>query len=631
MPRIPHRIPGRLGGLTAGTFTPSGFAWDVVVGGIPFLAGYDETDPHIRETAPFRREQQDTSGEAGEQTLGGWWYRSQSSFHGGAGLLYLEVPGESAAAGRIRFHDSVGVDPWTAGVLRRLPDTTLAIASGASGQKIAAARKGTVDYILHAAGTALTTVNIDSAGAVTTHAVTWTGVGTILALATDGLRYFVADSAGIWTGPVDDSSAGVKIWTLSAPTTVVLAWVKQRLMAAIDLKIYELTGTGPALPTEKYTHPTAGWVWTAISEDPAAVLAAGYAGGTSGIMRFELSTAGVVPTLTAGAEVAQLPAGEVVRSMRLHAGSFLGIGTSRGLRVGTFDIYAGRLKYGPLSLTLDQPVLAVTARGDFMYAGAAAAIDGGTESGLIRVDLGRATDDAGHLAWASDLRCNTAAAGAVTGADVTASGRLAFVVDGRGVLLEGVGPGSARPGWLRTSRIRFSTAEPKVFRLGQVSGTFTPPGQVEVVLSSPGLADRRVLTWSSGADPDEFGLVDGPRKWIQLRFDLTGAVEITSYAVKALPAVARQRVLQYVLLCNDSESDRNGQKRNQPGSAWGRLQALEALESRGDEVSVQELLPGVGTITRRCVIDRVTYRQSSRPTRTNGRGGVLLVLARTVS
>ena len=72
MPEIPHRIPIRLGGLTAGAFTTSGMAWDVVIGGVPFLAGWDDNDPYIRETAPWKKDQSDQSEEAGEQSLGGW-------------------------------------------------------------------------------------------------------------------------------------------------------------------------------------------------------------------------------------------------------------------------------------------------------------------------------------------------------------------------------------------------------------------------------------------------------------------------------------------------------------------------------------------------------------------------------
>jgi hypothetical protein len=636
VPRIPHRLPARLGGLAVGAFVPSGIAWDVVIGGVPFLAAYSEQDPHIRETADFKREQQDQSAEAGEQSLSGWWFRSQSSFHGGAGLNFLEVPGDSSApTGRIRFDDSVNVDVWTPGKVTRLPDTTLVIPSGSTGQKVAAARKGTVDYVLHAAGSTLTTLNIDAAGVTTTTVVSWGGTGTILALATDGLRYFVANSLGIWSGPVDNSVAGAKLYDLTSPTSVVLAWVKQRLMACVDRAVYELTTTGPALPAAKYTHPTTGWVWTAISEDPAAILAAGFAGGTSGIVRFAIDTAGATPTLTAGGEVAQLPAGEVVRSLHLHAGSFLGIGTTRGMRVGTFDTFSGRLAYGPLTLptSTPAPVLAVTSRGDFMYAGASRAIDTTLESGLLRVDLGQQLDQAGHFAYANDLICDGPTFGDVSGVDVTAGGRIAFCVDGKGLLLEGVGPGSNRPAWLRTSRIRYSTGEAKVFRHATVSGLFAAPGQITVMVSSPGLQEAQVLAWSSFVDPGEFSLVDGPRKWIQLRFLLDGddAVELHEYAVKALPAVKRQRMLQYVLLCNDREQDRQDQRFDRPGYASSRIQQLEALEDTGDETTVQEFLPGESSIIRRCVIDRVTYRQTSRPTRTGGRGGILVVLARTVA
>jgi hypothetical protein len=636
VPRLPHRLPARLGGLTAGAFTSAGMAWDVVIGGVPFLAGWDENDPHIRETAPWRKEQQDASQEAGEQSLGGWWYRSQASFHGGAGLTYLESPEAGGVRTRIRYDESFNIDPWTPGVLHRLPDTGLQIASGTTGQKLAAGRIGTTDYVVHAAGNALTALSITAAGVIATTGLTWGGTGTILALTTDGRRYAVADTTGVYSGPVDGSSGGTKIWNLTTPTVVVLAWVKQRLMAAIDRSVYELVETaGPALPTAKYTHPlpVGSWTWTAISEDPSSILVAGYAGGTSGILRFTLDDAGGVPVLTAGAEVAQMPAGEVIYAMDLHAGSFLGIGTSRGFRVGTFDTFSGRLKYGPLTLTLANGCRAVTGRGDFLYAGSARALAANTESGLLRVSVGQDLDDAGHKAYAADLSCPIPVTGEVTGVDVTGGGRLAFVVDGYGLVLEGVGPGSARTAWLRTSRIRYSTVEPKVYRYAQITGTFTPPAEIKVYVTAPGLAERQVLDWTGGTDPEQFNLADGPRQWLQLRFELIGATcELVSYSVKALPAASRQRILQYVLLCNDRESDRNGQVVNQTGFAWTRIQALEALEDEGAEVQVQELLPGEAPIIRRCVIDRITYRQSERPTRNaSGRAGHILVLARTIS
>jgi hypothetical protein len=457
---------------------------------------------------------------------------------------------------------------------------------------------------VHAAGNVLTALSITSAGVITTLPLTWGGSGTILALASDGRRYAVADSTGIWIGPVDGSTNGVKNWNLSAPTNVELGWVKQRLMGCIDRAVYELTdGGGLSLPAAKYTHPTPGWIWTSISEDPSAILIAGYAGGTSGIMRFELVADGGVPTLVAGAEVAQMPAGEIIYALRLHAGSFLAICTSRGLRVGTFNTFSGKM------------------------------LNGKTETGLLRVDIGTEIDDAGRKAYAQDLVSPTVLTGEVVGVDVTAAGRIVFVIDGYGLILEGVGPGSARPAWLRTSRIRFSTVEPKVYRFAQITGTFNSPAQVIVYVSAPGLAEKVALTWTGGTDPEQFNLVDGPRQWAQLRFELVGATcELVSYSIKALPAASRQRMLQYVLLCNDRESDRNGQILNQTGYAKARLLALEALEDAGAEVQVQEILPGEDPLARRCVIDRITYRQAVRPTRSGpGRSGVVLVVARTIS
>ena len=535
---------------------------------------------------------------------------------------------------RIRYDEGFNVDPWTPGILRRLPDTQQVIASGQLGQQIAAGRVGTTDYVVHAAGNVLTALSITSAGVITTLPLTWGGSGTILALASDGRRYAVADSTGIWIGPVDGSTNGVKNWNLSAPTNVELGWVKQRLMGCIDRAVYELTdGGGLSLPAAKYTHPTPGWIWTSISEDPSAILIAGYAGGTSGIMRFELVADGGVPTLVAGAEVAQMPAGEIIYALRLHAGSFLAICTSRGLRVGTFNTFSGKLEYGPLSLITTNPVKAVAGRTDFLYAGGTKMLNGKTESGLMRVDIGTEIDDAGRKAYAQDLVSPTVLTGEVVGVDVTAAGRIVFVIDGYGLILEGVGPGSARPAWLRTSRIRFSTVEPKVYRFAQITGTFNSPAQVIVYVSAPGLAEKVALSWSGGTDPEQFNLVDGPRQWAQLRFELVGATcELVSYSIKALPAASRQRMLQYVLLCNDRESDRNGQILNQTGYAKARLLALEALEDAGAEVQVQEILPGEDPLARRCVIDRITYRQAVRPTRSGpGRSGVVLVVARTIS
>ncbi len=637
MATLPGLLPDRLGGLPAGAASLSGVSYDVVIGGIPFNSANTAEDPHVRETAPFKRDQTDQTLEAGEQSLGGWWYRSQSSWHGGAGLRYLDPAGADDPLARARFDTSKNMDPWTLGQLQRLPDTTLAIASGATGTKVAAGFKGTSDYVLFAAGTTLKALVIAAGGGTSTITITWTGTGAILGLACDGLNYYVADNVGVWTGPVDNSAVGTKLYDLApaTPTNVVLGWVKQRLMCCVNRSVYQLAATGAALPlpTALYTHPVVGWTWTCLSEEPQAILAGGYLGTVSGIVKFAMSTDGSVPTLTAGADAGSMPSGERVHSLRLLAGTWLGIGTSRGFRVGTFDSFSGRLQFGPLTVRTPNPVLAVADRGDFFYLGATSAIDGNTESGLIRVAIGQPTDQAGNFAYATDLICDTAQTGAVTGAVGTVSGRVAFSVDGYGLMLEGVGPGSSRPAWLRTARIRFTTTEPKLFKFGRLRGVFTA-GECKVWASTPVSAEALVAdVTATPTDPDQFRLPGGPLAWLALRFELlsSAVVTVTDWQVKALPAAKRERMIQLVLWCADRETDKRGNPIVRRGFGVARLTALEELEAAGDEVTLQQFLPELGTVNRQCVIDRVTFKQTRRPTQSEGQSGVLTVLLRTVS
>ena len=235
----------------------------------------------------IRKQQFDNQPEAGEQTLTNWWFRSQSSFHGGAGLIYDSVAEVNA---RIQFQSSAGVNPWTLGELSLLRSTSLKVA-GAGLPLVRGCINGGVDTYLHAQGAVLSRVTDAS-----TTAITWGGSGTIVSLADDGTNYYAADNTGIYSGLIA-SGVGAKIWNNSS-ANVVLDWAKQRLMAGIDNKIYELVGAGPALPTVKFTHPNASWVWTSFSESPAAIYAAGYAGGQSAVYSFVLDSGGAVPVLT---------------------------------------------------------------------------------------------------------------------------------------------------------------------------------------------------------------------------------------------------------------------------------------------------------------------------------------------
>jgi hypothetical protein len=105
----------------SGFWTNNAEDYDVAVGGIPFILAPTDQNPYQRETAPYRKDQFDNSKEPGEQSLTGWWIRSQSSFHGGSGIKFYDpTSGESIG---YRYADSQGVDVWTKGQVTLLNDT----------------------------------------------------------------------------------------------------------------------------------------------------------------------------------------------------------------------------------------------------------------------------------------------------------------------------------------------------------------------------------------------------------------------------------------------------------------------------------------------------------------------------
>ena len=105
---------------TSGFWTNSGEDYDVAFGGIPFFLAPTDQNPYQRETAPYRKEQFDSSKEPGEQSLTGWWIRSQSSFHIGQGIKFYDP--SSGESSPYRFADSQGVDVWTKGQVTLLKE-----------------------------------------------------------------------------------------------------------------------------------------------------------------------------------------------------------------------------------------------------------------------------------------------------------------------------------------------------------------------------------------------------------------------------------------------------------------------------------------------------------------------------
>jgi hypothetical protein len=116
--------PIGIAGASTPLYTNTSNIYDIAIGGQPFLLGASDKYPYQRQTATYRKQQFDNTKEVGEQSFEGWWLRSQSSFHNGAGINYLD-PYVSENV-QYRFFDSEGVDVWTPGQATLLKNVSTA-------------------------------------------------------------------------------------------------------------------------------------------------------------------------------------------------------------------------------------------------------------------------------------------------------------------------------------------------------------------------------------------------------------------------------------------------------------------------------------------------------------------------
>src|SRR5580765_885455 len=123
--RIPFKISGR-SAASSGLYIPQDAQYDYALGGIPFLSGTGDQRPDIEKPVPQRKDQFDSYKDPGEYSLNQWWLRSQTSFLGGAGIVFQD-PDTQGSAKNIRYARSVGVDPFTdPDLLGLLKETELA-------------------------------------------------------------------------------------------------------------------------------------------------------------------------------------------------------------------------------------------------------------------------------------------------------------------------------------------------------------------------------------------------------------------------------------------------------------------------------------------------------------------------
>lgn len=643
--RIPAKLPGRLsirGG--APTFSGGPASFHYAIGGLPWLSAASPSiapfyygDQRIRRaTAPFRKQQFDNQQSPGEQSLDGYWIRSQTSFHGGAGQLYSD-PGNDNPQSDIRFYRSKNVDPWTRGQLSLLHVTATSFGGTAKPDVLEMFSIVT----LNGTGCVVQLRDAEISFLIapsTTHVKTAPAVSGMRSVTSDGNSIFVAALNGIWKAAIPTAATTdltwTKIYTVATTDPMEIAWVKERLMLGIGQALYELSPSPAAppaaLPTATYTAKPTGWAWTSISETSAAIYAVGSAGNVSSILKFTLDTNGALPTLTGGSVAATLPGGERAVSVFGYLGNLMGIGTTRGARIAQSNT-DGSLTYGPLLFETTSPVRDWTGRDRFLWCTYSEAAETGIK--LARIDLSLQIEPL-RFAYATDL---------VATSDSTAPKAVAFYGD-TDQLAFATAQDSYREdetkwalqGFLYTSRVRFSTLEPKNFRNFRVRGPQLDGALGVSVIDNSG-TETPVTNFGVGQTPgtSDVTMPSGPlQDFMQLKFTLNssgatndhGAI-MYGWQLKALPGSPRQRMLTLPLLCFDWETDKFGQRVGNEHEAIARLTALEQLESEGGVTTFQDTDAGTAFDV---FIEGLEFIQVDPPPGFQAWGGVILVTLRTV-
>lgn len=672
---ITEDIPYDLASLVEETtFTITDTAYDLTIDNVPFMMSVSNQNPYVRQTAQYRKDQFDNSTEPGEQSLTGWWLRSQTSFHNGAGIEYYE-PGTDYEHVSNRYEDSRGVDVWTVGQASLLNDVFHSY-TGAGGIVSSAANDGTNDILVsgdNAGALKKITFNGDLPATSTTYAMPNTTLSPasayalashttfpFLSVTTDGSRYFAVCSRAIHRG--NTSTADQVIYHLgAAKSKAVIKYVKNFLLLGLGRELYLLnpdstTGlsqhdaAGSNLPPVGMTHKSADWNWTDIVGGTRHIYAIGKNNSKSEIwaIPFDETAATIVPDLASAIVVAELPFGEYANAIYFYLG-FLAVGTTKGIRVARIASDAtGAIVLGPLLFEVDENidhpngitpgVTGFVANNSYIWASTCVAGDNGNVNAcLVRVDLGTEFTD-GIFPYAYDLQYESDKDSYCSGVHY-ANGRLHLIVSEPEELPAGEIQSEnlsqkRTTGWLKTGKIRFGMIEPKYFKyINAAVDTGTGDSvTIEVIDQNGTVKSVSDVTVGLSNQDIPLSVVKFKQEQISFKFTLnnvntdSGYPILYGYQLKAVPATRRQRLIQYPLSCFNTERDHFDVEFGWSGRAIEVLQKLEAIEQTGRFVTItdyrtNEIFEGI--------IEEVRFTNESSPDRdSSGFGGLLLVTVR---
>jgi hypothetical protein len=721
---IPYVLSNPAGSTS---YTPTGPAYDVAFSALPFFLAASDEQPYRRITAQYRKQQVDMSREPGEQTLTGWWVRSQSSFHNGAGIKFFEpIQDESL---RFQYTESKGIDIWTRGqatllskcdnqhittggirtdgrpwqmmrsiqwdtngntyngvllsdeydVDKVFPAITVSINNKALTSNVATLTTTAAHGLC--TGMVITITGVDATfngeytitGVPTTTTFTYaktntnvpsaavspvgTGVaevihfvdynsgtdGPVFAICDDGVyAYWVTNKTG--TGklqvnkrPLDSSTAAVEMFTTPGitVTNAVIEYTKERIIMCVNDKVYEFSSSATTLPTAVYSHNDPDHVFTSITSSGAAIYVSGYSGIQSNIYKFTLESTGAMPTLTSAITAAELPVGEVTYKISYYLG-YMTIGTNQGVRIAQVSDQDGSIAYGPLLFESTQPVYDFAFRDKYIWA--ATGVEG--QVGVTRINLGSEISPL-IFSYAFDLYNPADTLGHYTTACafMGETTRLAFCNAGNGadgtVYIQSATELIAE-GYLQTGFIRYNTLENKIFKLLQPRIDTTNGGMNIKSIDSVN-TEYSIGSFSQGEAIPEIN-VNYPttaQEYLAFKFtmfrstsDVTKGPLFTGYQLKSLPAVPRQRLIQYPVFCYDHESDKFSNEVGYEGSAYDRMSQLEQVENVGDTIRVQDFRTGESYLG---IIEEMDFiNRTPEDKRFSGFGGTLLVTIRTV-
>jgi hypothetical protein len=650
-PHITERPQIDLSGSVSQYYEITGNAFDVAIAGLPFILGVTDSTPYRRQTAEFRTQRVDQERDPGEQSLAGsgYWIRSQSSLHLGQGINYQEPLEGDPDQTKFRYKTGEGVDPWTTGQIKLLKKATLTEAATGKSYVFSTTVNG-ADFLIKVTESASATSRVlrtSTTGTETTLVDNTAITEKILAAAMGGNDLMIVTPTKVWRYSFDDASPAIhQDYAINsadaASNKVAINYVKSRFVIAYSTtsgttQSYALArNTGSSINFSTLTAINgsttlpSGFTFTAVTESSNAFYIGGYSGDEGMAFKVTVDNSGALSTMV---RVLLLPKSEQLLQMYGYLGSYVMLGTSRGVRVAVVDT-DGNVSYGPLVFEATGGVYAFTARNSFVWAGVNAGVGG--QSGLIRINLGAPLANNGY-AYATDLVA-TSVTGHVHSVATFDNGRKAFTVEGSGLWIEH-STDLVESGTFTTGLIRFDTLENKAWKRLRLRTPDTLQGDIQIARVTETAADALTTVAQGTTEQYDYDLAvvfPDVSPDASFRFTLsrnssdatTGAV-IYGYSAKALPTPTRARVIQIPLFCFDRETDKLGNLLGYEGYARTRLSALEAVEGVGETVVIQDFTAGGEPIE--AVIEQITFIRSTPPNRNfSGFGGIVQVVARTV-